>query len=251
MIKPARHEQILSELGRRGSISVEEIVALLNVSEATVRRDLRELEERGLIRRTRGGATLADDQNELPYPFKVTAFLAEKRRIGVAAAELIEPGMVIGCSGGTTVAQVIRALRGKRVTVVTNAVTVAAELATSPEAEVVVTGGTLRSRSYEMIGHIAIQTIRDFRFDLALLGVDGLTTEHGLTTYNHQEAHVNRTFIECAREVMVVADHSKLGKVTPALITGVDRLTTLVTDSEAEPELVKPFQQLGIRVVLA
>src|SRR5690606_16067519 len=90
MIKPARHEQILSELGRRGSITVEEIVNLLGVSEATVRRDLRELEERGLIRRIRGGATLADDQDELPYPFKVTAYLAEKRRIGVAAAELIE-----------------------------------------------------------------------------------------------------------------------------------------------------------------
>lgn len=251
MIKPARHEQILSELGRRGSISVEEIVALLDVSAATVRRDLRELEERGLIRRTRGGATLADNQDELPYPFKVTAFLAEKRRIGATAADLIEPGMVIGCSGGTTVAQVIRALRGKRLTVVTNAVTVAAELATSPETDVVVTGGTLRSRSYEMIGHIAVQTIRDFRFDLALLGVDGLTTEHGLTTYNHLEAHVNRAFIECAQEVMVVADHSKLGKVTPALITGIERLTTLVTDADAPPEVVKPFENLGIRVVQA
>lgn len=251
MIKAERQERILSELARRGAVSVEELASALGVSEATVRRDLGALAEAGLLRRTYGGAALADQGDELPYQYKVTAFLPEKRRIGAAAAAMIQRGQVVGCTGGTTVTQVIRALKGKAVTIVTNAVNVAAELASAPEAEVVVTGGALRSRSYELVGPIAQRTIQDFYLDVALIGVDGLSLEHGLTTYSHAEAYVNRSFIERARETWVVADHSKLGKVTPAVIASIERMHCLITDADAPAEVVAELKARGKRVVLA
>lgn len=251
MIRPARHERILSELARRGAVSVDELATALGVSEATVRRDLRALEQTGLLRRTYGGAALADQGDELPYHFKVTAFLPEKRRIGAAAAAMIQPGQVIGCTGGTTVAQVIRALKGRPVTIVTNSVTVATELAASSDTEVIVTGGALRNRSYELVGPIAQRAIQDFYLDVALIGVDGLSLEHGLTTYNHLEAYVNRAFIERARETWVVADHSKLGRVTPAVIAPLERLRCLITDTDAPSDLVGELEARGIRVILA
>lgn len=223
----------------------------LGVSEATVRRDLRALEQAALLRRTYGGAALADQGDELPYQFKVTAFLPEKRRIGAAAASMIQPGQVVGCTGGTTVAQVIRALKGKPVTIVTNSVTVATELASSPEAEVIVTGGVLRGRSYELVGPVAERTIKDFYLDVALIGVDGLSLHHGLTTYNHAEAYANRSFMERARETWVVADHSKLGKVTPAIIAPIDRLRCLITDTDAPGDMVAELRARGVQVALA
>ncbi|WP_324716871.1 DeoR/GlpR family DNA-binding transcription regulator [Carboxydochorda subterranea] len=251
MIKPERHDRILSEIARRGAASVAELAALLGVSEATIRRDLQELGESGLLRRTHGGASLADQSDELPYHFKVTAFLPEKRRIGAVAASMVQDGQVVGCTGGTTVAQFVRALRGRKVTVVTSAVNVAADLASSPETEVFVTGGALRGRSFEMVGHTAERAIREFRLDVAVVGVDGLSVEYGLTTYNPAEAHVNRTFIEQAKEVWVVADHSKLGKVTPAIIAPVERMHRLVTDSSAPHDFLARLQQLGIQTITA
>lgn len=251
MFKPERHDRILSEIARRGAASVTELAALLGVSEATIRRDLQELGASGLLRRTHGGASLPEQGDELPYHFKVTAFLPEKRRIGAVAASMVQSGQVVGCTGGTTVAQFVRALRGKDVTVVTNAVNVAADLASSPETEVIVAGGSLRSQSYELVGHVAERTIREFRLDVAVIGVDGLSIEFGLTTYSPAEAAVNRTFIEQAREAWVLADHSKLGKVTPAIIAPIQRLHCLITDGDAPGEFLAALQELGVRAVVA
>lgn len=251
MLKAERHERILSELARRGAVAVEELAALLKVSSATVRRDLAELGQKGLLRRTHGGAALLEDHDELPYQYKVTAFLPEKRRIGAAAAAMIERGQVIACTGGTTVTQVIKALRNKPVTVITNALNIAAELASAPEVEVIVTGGSLRPRSYELVGHVAERTIREFVVDVALIGVDGFSLEHGITTFSPAEAHVNRTFIEHARQTWVVADHSKLGRVTPAVIAPVERVNCLITDTGAPEEFVRALEARGVRSVLA
>lgn len=249
-MKAARHDQILSELTRRGSLSVEAMAAMFQVSEATIRRDLHELDRKGLLRRTHGGATLVE-RDELPYQSKVTAFLAEKRRIGALAASLLQPGQLIFCSGGTTVTQAVKALRGMPLTVVTNAINIALELASAEKTEVVLTGGSLRSCSYETVGHVAERTIRQFVADVALLGVDGLTVQDGLMTFSPTEAFVNRIFIEQAREVWVVADHSKLGKVTPAVIAPLARAHLLITDAGAPEGFLKEVTSRGIRVMAA
>lgn len=251
MIKAERHDIILSELAKRGSVSVGGLSSLLGVSEATVRRDLTELGEEGSVRRTHGGAILRDTSDELPFSSKVTAYLAEKRRIGVATAALVAPGQVVGCSGGTTVVQVMRALRGKAVRIVTNAVNVPMEFVHSPETEVWVTGGLFRGRTYELIGRIAERTLGEMNLDVALLGVDGLSLECGLTTYNQTEAHVSHELVARAREVWVVADGSKLGLVKPAVMAPIAKLTRLVTDTGASEDFVARLRDRGVEVVLA
>ncbi len=254
MIKVERHDTILAELAKRGAISVQELAGMLKVSEATVRRDLNFLDERKLVMRTHGGVTLADNDDELPYHSKLTAFLAEKRRIGAMVASMLQPNQVVGCTGGTTIAQVVKALRSRPVRplrIVTNAVNVATELAGAADIEVMVTGGLLRERTYELIGHVAERTLDDVLLDIALVGIDGLTIKHGLTTYNSSEAYVTRRLTERAKEVWAVADHRKLNQARPAIIAPISSLQRLITDSDAPPEAVAELRAHGIDVVLA
>ncbi len=251
MIKAERHDTILSELARRGSIGVQDLSRLLEVSEATVRRDLTELDEKSLVQRTHGGATLREEGDELPFSSKITAHLAEKRRIGALTASLILPGQVIGCSGGTTVIQVMKALKGKAVRVITNAVNVAMEFSHAPETEVLVTGGFFCGRTYELVGRVAERTLNEVNLDIALVGVDGLSLERGLTTYNQAEAYVSHELVARAREVWAVADHSKLGLVKPAVMAPLAKLTRLITDDRAPGDFVSKLRDEGVDVVLA
>lgn len=248
-MKEQRHERILSELAHRGAISVVDVARLLRVSEATVRRDLDLLAKRGRVRRTHGGAVLSDHHEELSLSLKATSSLAEKRQIGASVAALVQPGQVIGCTGGTTVAHVARALRGKDVVVLTNAINVAAELTSSEETEVIVSGGILRGRSFELVGHVAERTFREMYVDVAIMGVDGISLERGLTTFHITEAHANRVLIEQAREVWVVADHSKLEKVTPARIGPLSSISRLFTTVGASATFLNELRDQGIDVV--
>lgn len=254
MIKAERHERILSELARRGAISVQELSVMLDVSEATVRRDLNDLDERELVARTHGGVTLAPHGDEPPFSSKATVLLAEKRRIGAMVASLLQPNQVVGCTGGTTIAQVVKALRSRPVPslrIITNAVNVPMALGTGTGIEVTIVGGLLREKTYELVGHVAERTLADVLLDVALIGLDGLSVEHGLTTYNQAEAYVSRRLVERAEEVWAVADHSKLGKNRPAVIAPLASVTRLVTDADASPETVARLRERGIEVLLA
>jgi len=249
MIKAERHDRILTELAKLGAISVQNLSVMLDVSEATVRRDLNELHERKLVQRTHGGVTLASGPDELPYQFKVTANLQEKRRIGAMAAAMIHAHQVIGCNGGTTVAEVIKNLRTKPVRVITNAVNVAIEMVAGSEAEVFVTGGMLRGRTYELVGYGAQRSLDDVVVDLALVGVDGVSVEHGVTSFHPGQAYVTRRLTERAKEVWVVADHSKLGAVRPAVIAPLSAVHKLITDSVLSDDALRPFREAGVEVI--
>jgi DeoR/GlpR family transcriptional regulator of sugar metabolism len=251
MIREERFERIKSELALKGSIDGDALAVLLRTSRATVRRDLDAMQEKGMLRRTHGGATSIETRDELPFQSKLNAFLPEKRAIGVLTASLIKDGQVIGCTGGTTIAQVIKALKEKRVTVVTNAINVAMDLAAAESVEVIVTGGTLRTRSYELVGHIAERTIQDFHLDIAMFGVDGLDFVHGLSTFTVAEAHAAALYIEHAREVWVVADHSKIGRTAPALIAPLSCVSRVITDANVSDELADAFAQAGLTLTIA
>ncbi|HET6450859.1 MAG TPA: DeoR/GlpR family DNA-binding transcription regulator [Spirochaetia bacterium] len=251
MTREERFERISSELARKGSVDGDELAAFLGASRATVRRDLDEMQRRGLLRRTHGGAAMVEGRDELPFQSKLSVFLPEKRAIAAAAASLIEDGCVVGCTGGTTVTLVIKALKGRRVTVVTNAINLAMELAASEGTEVVVTGGVLRTRSYELVGHVAERTIQDFHLDVALLGVDGLDFDHGISTFTIAEAHAAALYVEHSREVWVVTDHSKIGKTAPAIIAPLSRVSRVITDAGVKPDYLERFAQAGIRATVA
>lgn len=251
MIKEERFERIRGELAKKGIVDGDELAEFLGVSRATIRRDLDALEALGFLRRTHGGAQASDTDDELPFHSKLSAYMREKRAIGNSAAARIPEDAVIGCTGGTTVISVVKALRGKRITVVTNAINVAMELAPSEAAQVIVTGGTLRTRSYELVGHIADRTLGEFHLDIALLGVDGIDMERGLSTYTIAEAHAAALYLSQAERVWVVADHSKAGKVAPALIAPLSKVHCLVTDPGLDPALRSRFEAAGLEVVIA
>jgi DeoR/GlpR family transcriptional regulator of sugar metabolism len=164
---------------------------------------------------------------------------------------MIPEGSVIGCTGGTTVMSVVKYLIGKTVTVVTNAINVAMELAPSETVQVIVTGGTLRTRSYELIGHIADRTIDELYMDIALIGVDGLDLTRGISTYTMQEAHTASLYANHAERIWVVADHSKVGKIAPALIAPIKKVHRLFTDPGLNPEIRTELEAIGVEVIIA
>ena len=214
MHRSARLSAILDKLADGGSVSVTELSQALNVSPATIRRDLVMLEEQQLLGRMHGGAVGRAVSYELPLRYKSVRYGEEKRRIAVEAAARVTEGMAVGLTGGTTATELARVLADRReLTIVTNALNIASELAIRPDLKLVVTGGVARSQSYELSGPIAEASLNGLNLDIAFIGVDGIEAGPGCTTYQEIEAHTNTVMIEQARRVVVVADGSKIGRV--------------------------------------
>jgi DeoR/GlpR family transcriptional regulator of sugar metabolism len=253
ILSSERRDRILDVLDRHGAVKLSTLHETLGFSEATLRRDLQQLESEGLLRRTYGGAMRLKPETalELSVHDKAAICAAEKQAIGRAAAGLVAPGDVIALNGGTTTVQVARALRQMpRLRLVTNSIGVATELAAQPNVEVTVTGGTLRG-SLELYGPQAEQTLQQLYVHTAFLGVDGLTIRQGLTTYNPLEAHTNQAIIARAERVVVVADHTKIGRVTLAVIAPCSAIHVLITDSAAPASEIDALTNAGIEVLIA
>lgn len=250
-----RDERILRILQQAGSVSVEELVRELDVSVATVRRDLQDLESRGLLRRTHGGATLVEPlfyepfKNDSSFQEQIERHADEKRRIAVAAAELIQDGDTISLTAGTTTTDVVRSIRHRRgITVVTNTVNVAMELVQQKHLSVFVTGGFLRGEWFSLVGPSAMRAARQFYADKMFVGVNGIDAEQGLTCLNPDEAEINRVMTRQARMLIAVADHSKLGVIATCRFCPARKLHLLITDTGASDEAVAPFERLGVEV---
>jgi DeoR family transcriptional regulator, aga operon transcriptional repressor len=257
----ARWNALIELLTERARVSVEEAAAALGVSQATIRRDFDQLARQRLITRTRGGALASDASSDLPLRYKTVRHAAEKERIGAAAAALVTPGMVVGLNGGTTTTEVARALAarpdlagagdGPRLTVVTNALTIANELLLRSHMKIVVAGGVVRPRSYELVGPLGDTLLRQVNLDLAVLGADAVDPAGGAAAHHEGEAAVNRLMVDRARRVVIVADASKVGDRAFAQICPVGRIETLVTDQRVDPAAVAAFAGAGVRVVVA
>jgi len=242
-----RLNAILDRVGKDGSADVKALATALGVSGATVRRDLQELSRSQLLVRTHGGALA----NDAAPPQSETPHHAEKRRIGHAAARLVDDNAVVGLTGGSTALELARALVGRRgITVVTNAINIAAELVGRPGLRLVVIGGIVR-QSYELVGPAAEAMLANYHLDIAFIGVDGLTSEEGLTTHDEMEAQTDSTFLHRARRNVVIADSSKIGKVTFARICGPEVVNTLVTDSGIDPDMQSAIESANIEVIAA
>ncbi|MFG2844114.1 DeoR/GlpR family DNA-binding transcription regulator [Kitasatospora sp. NPDC048296] len=252
MLKADRAALILSHIAEVGSADVHALADLLAVSGATVRRDLQELHDQGLLHRTRGGAVTGSVNLELPLRHRSEKQQEEKRRIARAAAELVPEGAVVGLTGGTTATELARVLaeRGK-VTVVTNAVNIAAELIVRPEVRLVVIGGIARSASYELVGPAADSMLERYHLDLAFIGVDGLTVREGCTTHDEMEAQTDRAFLRSGARTVVLADRTKIGRVTFASICPLTAVHDLVTDSGISDEQEQAIADTGVRVLKA
>jgi DeoR family transcriptional regulator of aga operon len=239
MGKVDRFEEILERLASRGRLAVDELARDLGVSGATIRRDLAELDAQSLLARTHGGAVAIEIPYEFPIRYRAGKQPEQKRRIGAAAAALIPDHVVVGISGGTTTTEAARALAGRSgLTVVTNALNIATELTLRPNITMVVTGGVARAASFELVGSIAEQTIQGYNLDFLLLGVDGIEAKVGCTTHDSTEALTNEAMVRRARKVIVLADSSKIGRVTFAGICGIEDVEVLITDVPSQRESI-------------
>lgn len=251
-----RTRAVLHELLRAGSVSVEELSTRFEVSLATVRRDLIELEQQGLLRRTHGGAIPIEPllyepfRHDSSFQEQVERHADEKRRIALAAAELIGDGETIALTAGTTTTQVTRSIPPHRrnLTVITNTVNVAMELSKRAEINVFVTGGYLRGGWFSLVASAAIHAMSQIFVDKVFIGVNGIHAERGLTAYHPEEAAINRTMVQQAKQKIAVADHSKLGVIVTSLICSTDEVDLLITDDGATDEQVELFISKGIEV---
>lgn len=258
MKRAARLHAILDLLAADGEITVDDLVERFGASAATTRRDLDSLAEQRLLTRTHGGAVAQTIAYELPIRYKSHLRTRQKEAIAQTAAALVAPGMVVGLSGGTTTTAIAAALAarvdlasGPGITVVTNAVNIAAQLATRPDIKVVVTGGVIHSRSYELVGPFVEQLLHGVRLDIAFIGVNGMDAADGATTQDEREAAVNRLMAERARRAIVVTDSSKLGRVAFAAVGGAELFPVLLTDDGANAALLDALRAVGYEVLIA
>ncbi|MER5971840.1 DeoR/GlpR family DNA-binding transcription regulator [Streptomyces sp. NPDC002055] len=236
MFAAERRQLILEMVRANGAVSLRELARVVQTSEVTVRRDVRALEAEGLLDRRHGGAVLPGGlTRESGFPQKSHLATAEKTAIADLAAGLVEEGEAIVVGAGTTTQELARRLaRVPGLTVVTNSLLVAQALAHANRVEVVMTGGTLRGSNYALVGSGAEQSLQGLRVSRAFLSGSGLTAERGLSTSNMLSASVDRALVQAAAEVVVLADHTKLGTDTMFQTVPTDVITRLVTD---EPPL--------------
>jgi DeoR/GlpR family transcriptional regulator of sugar metabolism len=232
---------------------VRDLAQRFDVSMITIMRDLQELEQEGLIRRVHGGAiSVRGASYEPPFSARESQLSPEKQRIALKAVELVADGDSIILDVGTTTLEIARALKGKRnLTVLVTNLRAALELASQPAIQVIVIGGKLRSSELSMIGHLAEQTLRTFQVDKAFIGVGGVTVSHGLTEFNFDEAGTKRTMIERARQAIVVADHTKFGKIMLTQVAPLSDISLLITGSELDEDQKHELEEAGVALLLA
>jgi len=252
-----RSEQIIKFLLRAGTATIEELLTVAGSSAPSIRRDLARLEARGLIRRTHGGAELVEPLLYEPFRYD-SSFLAreqrhasEKRRIGLAAAELVQPGETIGLTAGTTTTHIGRSLRHRgKIQVVTNAINIGMELCNQPGIRTYLTGGVVPwAWSFSLTGNAALTFLDNVYMDRVFVSVTGLDAERGATSLEADEALVYRKMLKQAKQVIVAADSSKLGKVSPAFICPANEIHMLITDTNATAEALAPFERQGVQVI--
>ena len=249
MIAAQRRKLILDSLRADGAVSIRLLVKLLDASAVTVRRDLDALDSLHLITRTHGGAIDRQPTRESSYAEKVGQAMTEKREIGRLAATIVRDGDVIIIGPGTTTEALAHALLSKTgLTIVTNSLPVAETFAESPENQVIMTGGTLRGPIRALVGDATQQTLRGVHADIAFLSGNGLVADFGLSTPNLTVADTDRAMAAAGRQIVVLADHTKIGARTAIQTVPTSAITHVVTDGKSSAEELRQIADLGVKV---
>jgi DeoR family transcriptional regulator, aga operon transcriptional repressor len=253
-----RASTILRYLHRSDYISVRDLSKSLDVSAATIRKDLDRLEQQGLLRRTHGGAIPIE--NFLYEPFRANPSFAdnemqcveEKRQIAQRAVTLIGDNEVVAFSGGTTATQIARAIHYRHnLTVVTNAINIAMELSNRNGVTVYVPGGYLKGGMFALCGMSGVNAVTDLMIDKAFIGVSGIHPEQGLTTFGIEQAEFLRALVRQAKQRIVVTDHTKIGHIHKAFLCHTNEIDMIITDAQADQNVIEKFQSVGVEVLLA
>jgi DeoR/GlpR family transcriptional regulator of sugar metabolism len=246
-----RQIQLLQVIAQRQRITVADIVEQFAVSEATARRDLETLAHQGKVQRVHGGAlALQSTPPELPLLERGNEQETEKRRIGQAAAALVQAGETIFLGSGTTVLEVARVLRDtKGLTVITNSLPVLNILADS-ECTVVCLGGILRRSELSFIGHITEQALAEVRADKVFIGTRAIDVDEGLSNHYLPETLTDRAILKAGREIIVVADHTKFGRIAAARLAPIEAVQTIVSDAKIPAQVRTALETRGLRVIV-
>ena len=240
MLRNERKREILRQLLEDGEVRVEQLAERFETSTATIRRELSYLDDAGLLRRTHGGAIQVEPMLYEPFR-RLSSFAvqeqmqaAEKRRIGITAAGMIEDGEIVALSAGTTTTQVGRSIHDRKgVTIITNALNIAMELSHRLDLKIVMTGGSLDKSCFALSGDSANASVNEMFYDRAFISADGIHTEYGITSASPELGAVHRAMIQQSRKTIVVADHSKFGKVCKMLIAPFAKIDLIITDKSA------------------
>lgn len=254
MIPAERHERIKSELKKSGFASVNELAERLGISISTVRRDLIDLENEGVVIRSRGGAGLAGHNLTLPQAQSSRAekHISQKQKIGKRAAELIENSGCAILDAGTTNLEVARFLKPKKpLRIITDSIEIAYELRDRENVTVLVTGGILRSDSYNLYGGFGEYMLNSMHAQACVMGASGLTMREGLTKHDIEALPIRQKMVEISHDLICLADSSKFDVTGLVSICPIDRVDILITDDGIKPELRKTFEDMGIEVIIA
>ncbi|CAN5717596.1 DeoR/GlpR family DNA-binding transcription regulator [soil metagenome] len=246
-----RMRRLLTLLHDRGRLDAAALCSELVISPATLRRDLTDLEDQGLLVRTHGGARAIDPtKSEIPVRLRDHLGVAAKRRIAQHAAALIPFGPhVVALTGGVTTAEVAKALKGHAdLTIVTNSLSLAVDCAVDAHMKVIMTGGRVRANSLEAVGPLAEATIEAVNVGTAILGADGMSADNGATTFDETEARAAAAMAARAQRVVVAVDGTKIGKVNLAKMIGLAEIDDLVTDAGADPIELDKIAASGVRI---
>lgn len=247
-----RLEFIRSVIQEEGSVRVADLSRILGVSEATVRNDLAQLERMGIVKRTYGGATLVrGTRYERSFREQEAHSREEKGRIADAAVKLIRPGQLVFLDVGTTTTEIARRLPDLADLVIcTSALNIAVELERCSNITVMVTGGTVRYMQHSLVNPLGTLLISKIHADVLFLGCNGVSAFHGVTNSNLQEAEIKQAMVQAAKEVVVVADSSKIGNVAAAHVATVHAVDRLITDDGADPNELERIRKSGVDVIV-
>lgn len=250
MFAEERKAKILEILNTSYRIQVNDLTEALQVSESTIRRDLQDLEQEGLLKRTHGGAVKLENTSFEPtMNEKELTNIEEKIEIGKKAAAFIEDNDTVILDAGTTTLQIAKNIQARNVTVLTNSMLIALELLNNKEVEVIIAGGYARREIVSIVGPITDKIIQSLRVDKAFIGTNGITIEDGCTTPNVDEAHTKSIMIQSAKEIYIVADHSKFGTVSFARIARLDEIDGIITDEGIDQNILEKYQSKNIQII--
>jgi DeoR/GlpR family transcriptional regulator of sugar metabolism len=251
MLREERHQRILELLRRDGKVIATALSATLEVSEDTIRRDLRELGEAGRLQRVHGGA-LPPTPASATYRVRLRQSVEAKQAIALAAIRLLRPGQLVLLDAGTTTLQLAQELPPDfHATIVTTSPAIAVALADHPTVDVLMIGGHLAKGDLAVTGAATIEALHRIRADVCMLGVCSIHPEAGLTAFDLEEAYAKRAMIVSAAEVVALADAPKLGTAAPYVVGPIDALTHLITDQTVADEQLAPYRAAGITVLRA
>ena len=252
MIKAKRLIEIYNFVEDKEIVSVKEISNLLNTSLVTVRRDLKLLEQKGLINRSHGGAISVKYQQDLPYMFRELKEVENKKIIGKAAASFIKDGDCIFLDSGSTLALMSPYLKGKTgLHIITTSIQIINELINEPRITLISIGGTINSDTNSVIGPMAEKELMELQFQKAFLGVSGIYLEKGIFNADVSVAALQKIIVEKSEEIYVLADHTKFNKNALVQITTLDKVKMIITDNKISDEIVDIFNKKDISLIKA